>query len=250
MSERDAFVIGADGCRGNAMDVDAWACVRIFADARIDGFVVGSTRELWEIGREAAMIAVDVPIGLLEQGSREVDVAARGLLGPRRSSVFPAPERWMLSCGSVAEADRERARRARRCVKVQRQMWNIVPRIRAVDELLQRDASARAVLREAHPELCFRMLAGHPMEHAKRTSAGEDERLAVLRRFHSDAGAIAAELCRTPGVQRDDAIDALVCAITAAAVLASPGRVLTLPESPPRDSTGLPMEMVYRLGSG
>lgn len=248
MSERDAFVIGADGCRGNATDVDAWACVRIFADARIDAFVAGSTRELWEIGRSAAMIAVDVPIGLPERGSREVDVAARGLLGPRRASVFPAPERWMLSCANVADADRERARRERRRVKVQRQMWNIVPRIRAVDELLQRDLTARAIVREAHPELCFRMLAGRPMEHAKRTSAGADERLAVLQRFHAEVGAIAAELCRAPGVQRDDAIDALVCAITAAAVLPSPGRVLTLPESPPKDSTGLPMEMVYRVG--
>ncbi len=34
-----------------------------------------------------------MPLGLLESGWREADLAARGLLGPRRSSVFAIPPR-------------------------------------------------------------------------------------------------------------------------------------------------------------
>ena len=34
-----------------------------------------------------------MPLGLLETGWREADRAARGLLGPRRSSVFAIPPR-------------------------------------------------------------------------------------------------------------------------------------------------------------
>ena len=37
------------------------------------------------------VVGIDMPLGLLESGWREADLAARGLLGPRRSSVFAIP---------------------------------------------------------------------------------------------------------------------------------------------------------------
>ncbi len=39
------------------------------------------------------VVGIDMPLGLLETGWREADRAARGLLGPRRSSVFAIPPR-------------------------------------------------------------------------------------------------------------------------------------------------------------
>jgi predicted RNase H-like nuclease len=56
--------------------------------------------------RGPEVVAVDVPIGLPERGSRDCDVEARRLLGVRSSSVFPAPIRAMLAAGSQAEASR------------------------------------------------------------------------------------------------------------------------------------------------
>ena len=41
----------------------------------------------------ASVVGIDMPLGLLESGWREADRAARGLLGPRRSSVFAIPPR-------------------------------------------------------------------------------------------------------------------------------------------------------------
>ncbi len=44
----------------------------------------------FERGR-ASVVGIDMPLGLLESGWREADREARGLLGPRRSSVFAIP---------------------------------------------------------------------------------------------------------------------------------------------------------------
>jgi predicted RNase H-like nuclease len=51
-----------------------------------------------------AIIAIDVPIGLLERGMRRCDAEAKRLLGVRQSSVFPAPIRPTLKATSHSEA--------------------------------------------------------------------------------------------------------------------------------------------------
>jgi predicted RNase H-like nuclease len=44
-----------------------------------------------------AMVAIDIPIGLTETGeARTCDIEARRLVGLRRSSIFPAPDRRIL----------------------------------------------------------------------------------------------------------------------------------------------------------
>jgi predicted RNase H-like nuclease len=43
---------------------------------------------------------IDIPIGLTASGPRSCDLEARRLLGPRRSSVFPAPAREVLRAWS------------------------------------------------------------------------------------------------------------------------------------------------------
>ena len=42
-------------------------------------------------GDDAGVVGIDMPLGLPESGWREADRTARGLLGPRRSSVFARP---------------------------------------------------------------------------------------------------------------------------------------------------------------
>jgi predicted RNase H-like nuclease len=57
--------------------------------------VCASLREVLDLEPKPSIIAVDIPIGLLDEpreGGREVDKEARRLLGtPRRSSVFTPP---------------------------------------------------------------------------------------------------------------------------------------------------------------
>src|SRR3954447_20737539 len=99
-------VAGVDGCPSGwvvamGSDVDV---VPTFAD------VLAATRD-------AVCVAVDMPIGLPDAGARACDVAARVALGPRRSSVFPAPRRALLRCREWADA-----------TGVSRQTFNLLPR--------------------------------------------------------------------------------------------------------------------------
>jgi predicted RNase H-like nuclease len=141
------------------------------------------------------MVAVDMPIGLPDQpGPRACDRAARRLLGPRRSSVFPAPSRAHLAAASFGDVG-----------GLSIQAWNLVPKVREVD------AAWEPRVREVGPEVSFAAMAGAPMAHPKRTAAGRDERLAALGR---------AEAPRVPGARPDDVLDALACAWTAARIAA------------------------------
>src|SRR5262245_17947920 len=96
---------GIDGCRGG------WLCVLAAGDgrtltARVE---VSLGVLLCDLPRETLM-AIDIPIGLVDRGARRCDLEARLCLGPGRgSSVFPAPLRCVLSAGSYDEACRWRA---------------------------------------------------------------------------------------------------------------------------------------------
>lgn len=163
-----------------------------------------------ESGRIAAA-AIDIPIGLAADGSRACDRAARRLLGPRRSSVFPAPVRAVLGAASYEEAcavSRQVSGKG-----LSKQLYNIMGKIREVDELVT--PRLQRQLFEACPELSFAVLSGgEPMSHTKRTAEGRAERVAALQR--AECGHVAPLIDGAPpGAARDDVFDALVLAWTA-----------------------------------
>lgn len=53
--------------------------------------------------RKPQIAIVDIPIGLLEIGTREADDRARGFLKKRSCCVFTAPTRPMLECDSYLQ---------------------------------------------------------------------------------------------------------------------------------------------------
>jgi predicted RNase H-like nuclease len=172
-------------------------------------------------------VAVDIPIGLPDRGPRSCDVEARTRLGPRRSSVFPAPVRAVLGCATWEEANaRSRAVDGR---GLPRQAFNLLPKIGEVDGLLSPARQARIV--EAHPELCFASIAGAPLLQPKRTVAGRDVRSAL-------AGVVPAPLS---GAAADDVLDAHAALWTARRVAAGDEERLGGGE---RDRRGLRMEIV------
>lgn len=76
---------GVDGCR------EGWLCVEE-CEGRLTGRIFRSFTELLAALPAASVIAVDIPIGLPEQGKRDCDTVARRALSPTRtSSVFPTP---------------------------------------------------------------------------------------------------------------------------------------------------------------
>jgi predicted RNase H-like nuclease len=191
------FVAGVDGCRGG------W----LVAVAQTDPFELVSVEVMADVAAlvadaSIAFVAIDMPIGLPDCGPRACDIDARRLLGPRRSSVFPAPMRDVLAAADYPDAlVRSRAS----CGKgLSIQTWNLVPAIIELDEVMTPGLQDR--VRETHPELCFAQLAGGPLAHPKRPSAGRAERVAL----------VGAPPPTPRGAATDDVLDAIALTHTAA----------------------------------
>lgn len=189
------------------------------------------------------VVAVDMPIGLPPFGSRDCDLEARAHLGPRQSSVFPAPIRPALVAASREEASSITLLADGR--KVSGQSWAIFPKIRAVDEALATNLAVRSAIREVHPEVCFWAWNDRrPMTWAKKKREGLNERLALAESWLG-AGILAR--ARGNHLKKDLADDDIVDAIAGlwSAHRIANGEAETLPDSPPQDQTGLPMEIVF-----
>jgi predicted RNase H-like nuclease len=179
---------------------------------------------------------IDIPIGLAASGPRACDREARRLLGPRRSSVFPAPARAVLGATSYEEACAVSRRISGRAIS--KQLYNILPKIREVDRLQSDSRSRCPHLFEMCPELSFTMMAGAPMRQTKRTPEGRAERIRALQPAFGDV----TPLVEPPpgGATRDDVLDALAGAWTARRY--ATGSCLCLGGEV--DETGLRMEVV------
>ena len=230
--------VGVDACR------IGWA-VAVQCEDSLTLQIHPSIEEVWTAQRNAGQILIDIPIGLPDCSERTCDLEARRFLapGPRQRSVFMTPVRDVLDCGSYEEACTVNAQQTGK--KISKQCWNIVPRIREVDTLLAADPAFRARTRECHPEVCFEALAGQPMAHSKKTPEGLRDRLAVLERHAAgshDLVQTVADQHPKKDVAHDDLLDALVLAITASL---PENQLRSLPASPPCDTTGLPMQIIY-----
>jgi predicted RNase H-like nuclease len=230
-----AGVIGVDGCaRG-------WIAASRDERGAICCRHVDTLAELFGDPLCPRVVAVDVPIGLLERGARDCDVKARRLLGVRRSSVFPAPIRPILTATSHADASRIRRRVEGKGVSIQ--TWAIVPKIAQVDGYLRADRARCEIVREVHPEVSFFFLNGErPMSSAKKKADGHAERLSILRRWAGEAIVDALSLRKELACKADDIMDALVALWTAERIAC--GTAISIPAKPPLDAYGLRMEMV------
>jgi predicted RNase H-like nuclease len=199
--------------------------------------VVPDFAALIEATAACATVAVDIPIGLSEDGRREADFLARARIGPRRSSVFPAPARLLLAASTYPEANA--LSRSALGKGLSAQAFNILPKIREADDCMIPAMQSR--ITESHPEVSFWALAGgRPLLHAKRRPEGRAERLRLLETAH---GPGIRDLTPPHGAAWDDLYDACVLAWTASRIAA--GTAVHLPAEPQRDVRGLHMEIVY-----
>lgn len=198
-------VAGIDGCRGG------WVGFKVdleFFSTSVELIDLPSILRNRPDG--LAILAIDIPIGLLD-GPRACDKAARKLLGRKRgSSVFAPPCRAALSATNHAAASATNLRITGRGLS--QQAWSIAPKIKQVDDAVTPEHQKWVF--EVHPEVCFWALAGeHPMKHRKKTKAGVSERLDLLRPVFPD---IERHLQNRPAkVGKDDLLDAAVAAWTA-----------------------------------
>lgn len=230
-------IAGADGCRSG------WVLVRWSGQGPVEVEIRSDSRALLESVGPDGMLLVDVPIGLPDTGPRQADRLAREFLGwPRMCSVFSAPIRPVLEASDGTEASR--IRREVEGKGMARQAWNITGKVREMDAAARALDPDQSRVREAHPEVSFAAWSGGPMTHAKKRSAGQREREALIEARYGEG--VVEQLwqkIRGRGVARDDLLDAFAMLWSAERV--AEGRAAVMPEQPERDALGLRMEIVY-----
>ncbi|HAA16514.1 MAG TPA: DUF429 domain-containing protein, partial [Cytophagales bacterium] len=151
-------------------------------------------------------------------GPRPCDAWAREQLGAKRSSIFTPPVRPTIEGLSPGDTSSEAYREA--CTinqqhtgkKISKQAFFISFKIKEADQWLQAYPEAQKVVGEAHPELAFLWLKGQPLLHKKKATAGQTERMALLRQPIPDTPQLIAEARKRflkKQVANDDLLDAL-----------------------------------------
>ena len=115
--------------------------------------------------------------------------------------------------------------------KVSKQLFNIAPKIREVDEALRATPDATGRVFEVHPEVAFWRLNGERAltEPKKVKSRPYEPGLALRRTLLIAAGLPADAVNATPpkGAAADDLLDALACAAVARRIHARRGATVS-----------------------
>jgi predicted RNase H-like nuclease len=230
------MITGVDGCRAG------WLCIAETTETgSIDSAVHRTAAALTE--QPYRWVAIDIPIGLPDSGSRTCDRIARKMLARRGCCVFPAPIRAVLPCGSQADASAVRRRLEGKGMSAQ--SWGIVPKIQELDLLLTANPSLQERVREVHPEICFMMWnRGVPILERKKSPAGKAARGAlVAARFGDHAFDHVRSRHPRADVSDDDINDAFAALWTAERM--ANGEAVAIPEQTQRDVAGLRMKIWY-----
>jgi predicted RNase H-like nuclease len=229
----DLTVTGVDGCAAGWVAVTlslarspAAACaaanvtaVNVSVAAALDGLPL------------AGVTGIDMPLGLLADGWRDVDLLARRALGRRGVTVFAIPPRPVWACPTYAEANRACRGRTGKGLSVQ--AWGLRRKIAEAEEFRRRTGAAPGGTRlyEVHPELSFAAMAGAPLPDSKHTPAG----LTVRRALLAESGIAVPP--KVVGVQENDLLDAAAVAWSACRIAAGTALVLTSPAQRADDGT-------------
>lgn len=227
-------MLGLDGCRHGwvAVVLDDGVVVEVAVVARVTDAVAR-----WR----PAVTAIDIPIGFVDDGPREADLAARRALPGRAASVFAAPPRAVVDLVAAAPATTH-AEASALAVAVSgrglsQQSFRLVPKIVEVDAAV----ADGLTVHEVHPEVAFATLTGAPLPR-KTSWAGLEARRAVLERHGL---ALPTDF---PGAARcapDDVVDAAVCAHVADGVAAD-APLRRLPDTSGQHDRGRRIEIVAR----
>lgn len=216
------LIAGVDGCRAG------WVVV-----TEHDAFVRSDFPAVVAALPPDAVIAVDIPVGLLETfvpGGRDADRAARELLANQRSSVFSAPVRRAFGATTLREAQTRGCRMTLQALK-------IMPKVEEVDSSMSPILQHRVF--EVHPEVSFRgMNDQRPLQSKKSRRGGRDERHALLIGV-----GITVPTRPRAGEKEDDLLDACAALWTARRIAA--GTAERVPDAPPVDGRGLRMEICW-----
>ncbi len=136
-------------------------------------------------------ILIDIPIGLTGYKiERKLDGQLRKFIPKgRKSSVFNTPSRPSVYSNTYAEAKQKELSILGKSISIQ--SWNIVNKIKEVDQFLCENPSFNNQIQESHPELCFYYLNNEtPLFHSKKTLEGLNERVEIINQYYKNSNEI------------------------------------------------------------
>ena len=233
---RSRIAVGVDGCPGG------WLAVTEGGSRTPVASIAPTFAALIESLPSTAVIGIDIPIGLPEEGARQCERETRQLLGwARMTSVFSAPPRPCLVARTYEEACRIRFEIEGK--KMSRQAFCILRKIREVDDVLAIERTVAARVIEVHPEVSFAIMnGGAALDFSKKKREGRVVRRALLEaRWSGSVDRLRDTLCGQ-NYALDDLHDAMAALWSARRWVAGKARVLGDPAA--RDRKGLPMRIV------
>lgn len=231
----DGRYIGVDGCRGG------WIAA-VIEDGILSLERYPSLFDLVKANQVFDVFLIDMAIGLRDSVEQiRPEEVARKLLVPRSSTIFPVPARAAVY--SENEDEQKKANLEILGKSLTKQSINIIPKIRELDEFLNKYTEYKNVICESHPELCFARLSGRVLLSRKKEITGLYERESILVEYlGTDNVKDLRSMSKNLGCSPDDILDAVCLAVTAN--LKAEGLCETIPENPQKDSRGLLMQMV------
>jgi len=189
------------------------------------------------IDGDFSAVAIDMPIGMPNFTPRASEIEARRHLSPRGSTIFPTPVRACLAARDYAHACE--LSMAARGVKISKQSWHILDKIREVDNAVTPAHSGRVI--EAHPECSFLAMNGGVRLPTKHSAEGIEVRAALVTEHF---GVVAAAVRTSAAVAKiDDVLDAYAVLWTAERFVVGAHR--SFPAGAQEfDARGLPMRIV------
>lgn len=231
--------LGIDGCRGG------WLFSVLTAESHLKVLLYSFLEDGMEELLNAEAVSIDMPMGLVSRKDEErtCDALIRKELGhPFSSSVFNVPCRQAVYTTLYPEANRLNRIICGKGLSVQ--SWNIVPKIRELDRLLDDYPALKHTLHEGHPELCFKKIRGYSLSHKKKTDEGKDERLKLLNVLSPNTQNNFLKfrnLYLKKAVADDDILDSMVLAYNAKKI--ATGKYKKFPTHEVLDKNGVRMEV-------
>jgi len=192
-------VLGIDACPGG------WVSVELrdgqFAAAHFEPRLSVLIRRM----SAAVVIAVDMPLGLMDSSERNADRLVRAMLGKRWTSVFITPPKSVFGEEDYAAA----CVRCNELVgwKPSQQAWGLRTKLLEANRVYDTDGLP---LYEVHPELSFLELDLRYEDGSKKTWRGQRARLRVLQAAGIDLPEDLGQAIQK--VPADDILDATAAA--------------------------------------
>jgi predicted RNase H-like nuclease len=243
-------VTGVDACKRGWVAVTLQAPGPVLASVCMHASLAGVLDEGAGSADAARIVGIDMPLGLVEVGWRDADRLARGLLGPRRSSIFAIPPRPVWAQATYQAANQRCRELTGQGFSIQ--AWGLRPKLLEANEYVQ---TCGHPMYEVHPELAFGAIAGGPLPHSKHTAPGRELRRELLaeagiilpsvasRSVTSHGDTSRSVTSSAPKLPVTDTMDAAAVAWSAWRI--ATGKAVVVPDQPQLDTRGREITIRY-----